>query len=60
MFGEVVCQLPEKIIREFKKALLRGHWENGLKLTDEQKRICKKALKFRNIEYESVTTRICH
>ncbi len=46
-FANVVLALPEVIFDEFKTALQRGVWSNGMPLTPRQKSICREALLLR-------------
>ena len=38
MFELLVASLPFEIQMEFKRALKKGYWSNGMKLTDKQRR----------------------
>ena len=55
MFEEIAFNLPYEICQEFRLALMRGHWGNGVQLTNKQRRICEQALFFRE-RNQPVTT----
>ncbi|NRA55588.1 MAG: DUF1315 family protein [Gammaproteobacteria bacterium] len=44
MFEQVATHLPVEICSEFRLALMRGAWSNGLRLTEQQRRTCEQAL----------------
>ncbi len=44
MFERVALGLPPAICDEFRLALKRGRWANGLPLTQEHRRTCQEAL----------------
>lgn len=50
MFEKVALVLPEEICLEFRRALQRGCWANGLPLTQQHKRTCEQALFYRQAE----------
>lgn len=47
VFENVVANLPKPILKEFKRALVLGHWQNGIPLTAKQRDACEIALKLR-------------
>ena len=44
MFEKLAASLPFEIQLEFRKALKKGYWSNGMKLTDKQRKSCEQAL----------------
>jgi len=44
MFEKLAASLPFEIQQEFKRALKKGYWSNGMKLTAKQRKSCKQAL----------------
>ncbi len=46
MFEQLATSLPFEIQMEFKRALKKGYWSNGMKLTKKQRRSCEQALFF--------------
>jgi len=44
MFEEVIANLPNRILTEFRWALSNGHWRNGTLLTTRQRMTCEEAL----------------
>jgi len=50
-FEKTVNSLPEEIISRFRLAISSGHWQDGMKLTQRQRRICEAALALREQRY---------
>jgi len=55
MFEQTALNLPQSICNEFRLAIQRGRWENGVTLTDYHKKICEQALFYR----EEITDLTC-
>lgn len=47
MFEQAALNLPQSICNEFRIAIQRGCWENGVKLSDFHIKICEQALFYR-------------
>lgn len=46
-FEWMVLNLPKQLCEEFRLALKKGHWPNGLPLTESQKSTCRSVLFYR-------------
>lgn len=47
MFEQVALNLPQSICNEFRLAINRGCWENGVTLTEYHRKICEQVLFYR-------------
>ncbi len=49
-FNLIVHSLPDELYSEFKRALRKGYWRNGLVMTVKQREACKRAILLREIK----------
>ncbi len=47
MFEQIAASLPAALYKEFRLALKRGKWSNGMKLSDKQRKACQQAIFYR-------------
>ncbi|WP_104402518.1 DUF1315 family protein [Vibrio penaeicida] len=43
-FNLIVHGLPDELYSEFKRALRKGYWRNGVLMTEKQRQACQRAI----------------
>ncbi|GLQ73596.1 DUF1315 family protein [Vibrio penaeicida] len=50
-FNLIVHGLPDELYSEFKRALRKGYWRNGMLMTEKQREACQRAILVRETQH---------